>query len=153
MPLTDNISLKGKLEAAFRDVIIANSGRPNLVVYKGTIAIEQVEGDGVVCACKRGPEEPLGSGNRWMEISVQVQSRADLDAATNPDPVGNHNANLNAVFEDVLSFDDIADQLTATQVNFKVFMVFDDGEDSEFEGRDFVEGRKYRVYCCNAAIG
>jgi hypothetical protein len=152
MPVVDNKSLKGKLEAAFAQVISENCGRSNLTILRGSSSDERIEGDRVVCACQQGPEEPLGSGNRWMEVTVYVDSRADKDPETNPDPEGNHNANINAVFEDVLSRDDITDLLNATQQNFTAMMFFDDGEDADFAGRDFVETRKYRVYCCNTTI-
>ena len=147
----DNKSLKGKVEDAFNQVITANCGRANLAGLKGAEALERIEGDRVVSACQGGPEEPLRSGNRWMEVMVLVSSRADKDD-DNLDPVGNHNSNMNAVFEDVLSRDDITDLLTATQTKFTVMMLFDDGEDPDFAGRDFVETRKYRVYCCNTTL-
>lgn len=171
-------ALKGKLESAWAKVIAALVGVELLQVCKGADTAELTR-DRVVIVAQRGPEEPMGSGNRRMLVKVMVVSAAD-SIDDSDDPLARHNANCGAVFEgletmrladfradstvvtmdsDLFTVDqelraDLAELLTAQEDNFYCFSpVIDEGEDPDIEGRGWTEARMFTCYCCNCAIG
>ena len=146
------MSLRTKVERAFATVVSQIEGFPTdtVNVYKGAdFSTHQVPC--VVCWCKGGPEQPQGSGNRTMAVTIIVKANAIQDRkgdGSDLDPLAGLEGLSDLVF-DGLKQDDLADRLTAAVPDFSVFdPVVDTGFDPDLADVAFLETLSLQIYCC-----
>lgn len=172
------MSLKAKIELAFTTVLKQSAELPEAFIIRlpevaGIQGYRIYEGHSsevkkapyVICAAMIGAmEEPLGSGNRFFDVTVSVHGQSEMPEAEGIDADGNatgdpvptpkaQRANAEAIFG-ILKVDGLAQLLSDAITGFYVFEpVTDEGEDPELSGRQFVDSLKFRIYCCGTDIG
>jgi hypothetical protein len=136
------MSLKNKIESAFKTVLTATPLATGVAVFLGVIDEEQIR-PCVVINCDGGKEDPLGSGNRWMDVAVTVKSQVEDDAG-----LVAHHALITSV-DSRLKIDELAVDLSATTLLFHVFDPAQDmGQTSSVIGRAAVHEQRFMIYCC-----
>jgi len=147
------MSLKAKVESAFKQLLQAAHTLPAGVnVYTGA-DVETQRRPCVVCQAKggEGAELVAAGDNRFYNVTVLVKSEAELKDKT-LNPLDEHNDNAAAIWG-ILQVDDLAEQLSALVSDFTVFSpVTDEGEDPDIQGRALVDSLMFKVYCCGSDI-
>lgn len=136
------MSLKNKIESAFETVLTATPLTSGVSVFLGVIDEEQLR-PCVVINCDGGTEDPLGSGNRWMNVTVTVKSQVEDDAG-----LVTHHALISSV-DSRIKIDELAADLSSTSASFHVFdPAQDTGQTSSIIGRAAVHEQRFMIYCC-----
>lgn len=141
------MSLIATLENAFASLILAAPTLPTTVtVLTGIDDDEQVR-PCVVCYCSGGEEEPMGTGNRKLDVLISVRGQIEDDA----DLIA-HDALVDLVIS-TLKIDELAVELSAAAVGLYVFPpVIDTGQSAVVQGRAVFSSQRFSVYCCSAEL-
>lgn len=141
------MSLIATLENAFALLILAAPTLPATVtVLTGVDDDEQVK-PCVVCYCSGGEEDPLGSGNRKLQVAITVKGQIEDDA-----DLANHEALVDLVVS-LVKIDELAVDLSAAASGLYVFPpVVDAGQSAGVEGRAAFATQRFSVYCCSAEL-
>jgi len=106
----------------------------------------------VLIWARSGEEQPKGSGNRMMQVSVVVKSPATEDPTQLTDRLAEHSARVEAVLG-IVKVDNLTELLNAAVDDFTVF---DPIDETAFEpaltGSSFEDGITFAVYCCPSDV-
>jgi len=156
------MNLKGQLENAVRLLLTHSNELPEKFketanakakIYMGADS-DTISRPCVVVWCQGGQEEPQGSGNFRMQMTVLVKSldTPDMGAESGCDPVAIHNDDAAAVFG-ILQYDNLGEQLSDQVEDLKVYdPVTDTSLDPSLDGHAFVDGFSFSAYCCGSHI-
>lgn len=141
------MTLKTLVENSFADLLANDIALPaGVTILTGEDDDEQIR-PCIVCHCSGGPEEPLGTGNRMMDVEIIVKGQVEDD----PDLLG-HDA-LVKFMNDTLKIDELASELSSFAPSYFVFPpVNDAGQTSNVNGRAAVHVQRFTVYCCESDL-
>jgi hypothetical protein len=145
-----------KVRQALKALMLENEvGTQNIFEAKNS---EDKTAPCVLCGAENAVEDPVGSGNFWVEAVVMCKWILARDMAlVDPgppavsdmkDPKPDSDALTLAVFQ-LLEVDDLAGRLTELAEDFTAFG-FEGGKsfNEDAEGDCYVETWRRRVYCC-----
>lgn len=153
MAADDPISLEGKVEKAFHDLISSTlvpveegaEGWQHFTGLENELQSKQC----TYSQCMGGPEEPLNSGNQMMEVEVGVRTKlaAEDPNAPTEDRALVHNQNVRAV-QAVLRIDNLAAVLTELVEDFYCYHPIVPGRTRQDVDGDFARTVfPFKVYC------
>jgi len=145
--MADNILEKTR-QAFVGIIMAANVGTPN--IYNERNSAEKVAPD-VTCGASNAQEDPLGTGNYWVdsEISIRIPAAVDV-GGTDPKPAGD------TICSNVLGILEVDDAsliaALSTQVADYVVMGFATAKSIEesVDGDCWVLTWKRRLYCAGS---
>jgi hypothetical protein len=153
MPAVSNI--EAKVEEAFRYFLSNHADLSGLGLNFFTgVEDEDQALPCVVAHAMSATEEPQGFGNYFVDVAVWIKTKLHQADPSNPneDRKAAHNTNVAAV-RDVLSTDDLASQLSATQADFYVFdPVVGGATQHGVDGTTAKTLKQFKVYCCPTDI-
>jgi len=146
--MAENVILEKTRQAIIN---LLTAGLPaGTTIYNERNSAEKVAPD-VAVGASNAQEEPLSTGNYWVDAEVSVRVIAAVDAGgTDPKPAGD---NLSALTFELLEVDDLEAQLTAALEEFTVIGL---GAEKSFEesvdGDSWVQTWKRRMYCAGSDL-
>jgi len=146
--MAENVILE-KVRQAIINVLTA--GLPaGTIIYNERNSAEKVAPD-VTVGASNALEEPLSTGNYWVDVEVSVRTIAAVDVG-GTDPKTDADSLSASVFE-LLEVDDLETQLTAALPNFTVIGLGAEKEFSEsIDGDAWVQTWKRRMYCAGSDL-
>jgi hypothetical protein len=144
-------NIEAKVEEAFKSFLSNHADLADLGLnYFTGVDDENQALPCVVAHAMSSTEEPQNSGNSFVDVAVWVKTKLHQANPSNPteDRIAAHNVLVSAV-RDVLSTDDLALQLSATQVDFYVYdPVVSGASQNGVDGTTAKNLKQFRVYCC-----
>lgn len=144
-------SIAVKCQDAFKALLSASSAGIQATIYTGK-DFEEKQAPMVGCGAETAREDPVDTGNYWVDVEIVIKSMAPADQLDNNDPKSTSD-DLTASVLAVLDVDDLAGQLSSAIEDFHVFgFDADKGMESSQDGDAWVETWKRRVYCCGTTF-
>lgn len=137
------MSIKAKLESALS--IVLDDAGITADVFLGFDADEQTR-PCVACVAMMGDEDPLNSGNYWINARVIVKSNADRQDAEDPAAV---HAALVADVDAAVNVEELASLLSAAADDFHCLGVRGRKWEPDTTGRSFTDAYVFEAACTN----